>query len=69
MRSKHAPRSLPVRSVGDLIDDIRGGTVIEYALIAGLIAVALIGALSNVREALIGLPMGAIIDAFAGALS
>ena len=53
----------------DLIEDIKGGTVIEYALIAGLIGIALIGALSNVRDALIGLPMGTILNAFASALS
>jgi Flp pilus assembly pilin Flp len=46
-----------------------GTTAIEYALIAGLVALTLIGGLGSVAESLLGLPMPALIAAFEGALS
>ncbi len=44
-----------------------GGVSIEYALLAGLIAVVLIGALGNLGEALVALPLPALITAIGGA--
>ncbi|XAH24556.1 Flp family type IVb pilin [Xylophilus sp. GW821-FHT01B05] len=43
--------------------DEEGATAIEYGLIAGLIAVALVATLGNVREALVR-----VFEAIAGAL-
>ena len=44
-----------------------GGTSIEYALLAGLIALVIIGALGDLGSALIALPLPALIAAFEGA--
>ena len=44
-----------------------GGTSIEYALLVGLIALVIIGALGDLGSALIALPLPALIAAFEGA--
>jgi Flp pilus assembly pilin Flp len=46
-----------------------GGVAIEYGLIAALIVTAIIGVLGDISDALIGLPLGAIIDALSNAIS
>jgi Flp pilus assembly pilin Flp len=46
-----------------------GSVAVEYALIAALIVVAIIGVLGDVRDALVGLPLGSLIDTFANAIS
>jgi Flp pilus assembly pilin Flp len=46
-----------------------GGVAIEYGLIAALIVVAILGVLGEVSDALIGLPLGAIINALSNAVS
>ncbi len=54
----HAQRLLPVTE---------GGTSIEYALLVGLVALVIIGALGDLGSALIALPLPALIAAFEGA--
>ncbi len=49
-----------------LLRATNGGTSIEYALLAGLIALVIIGALGDLGEALIALPLPALIDAIGG---
>jgi Flp pilus assembly pilin Flp len=46
-----------------------GGTAIEYALVAGLIALVIVGALGELGGSLIALPLPARIDAFQSVLS
>ncbi len=53
----------------NLWQETSGGVAIEYGLIAALIAVAIIGSLVGLRDALVGLPLQTIIDAIAGVLS
>jgi len=55
--------------VQNMIRATEGGTAIEYALVAGLIALVLVAALGQLGAALIGLPLPALIDAFQNALS
>jgi len=45
-----------------------GGVAVEYALLAGLVALAIVGALGNVGNALRNLPLPALINAFESVL-
>ncbi|MGI9421467.1 MAG: Flp family type IVb pilin [Geminicoccaceae bacterium] len=47
----------------------RGSIATEYGLIAALVAIGLIVALTQVRESLLGLPFPTLIAAFTDALS
>ena len=49
--------------------DERGAIAIEYGLIAALIALAIIGTLFEVGEAVLALPMQSLIDAFEAVIS
>jgi Flp pilus assembly pilin Flp len=49
--------------------DETGAVAIEYGLIAALIALAILGSIVQLGEAILGLPMQALIDAFIAALS
>ncbi len=68
---RRSPRaSSGLQAVSELLGkDVEGATAIEYGLIAALIAVALIGTLENLRDSLLALPMGTLMNAIAGALS
>jgi Flp pilus assembly pilin Flp len=73
-RSRIVCRSLPSRPARSwlaralrLFRATEGGTSIEYALLVGLIALVIIGALGNLGSALISLPLPALIAAFEGA--
>lgn len=69
-RRPGSPRALSLpRSIRVLTASTDGGTAIEYALIAGLVTIVIVGALGEVADALVGLPLSALIDAFASALS
>lgn len=57
------------RGAVDLWQETTGAVALEYGLIAALIAVAILGTLVEVRDALVGLPLQAVIDAFVNALS
>ena len=43
-----------------------GATTIEYALLASLIALAILGALGNLGNALVALPLPALVTALGG---
>jgi pilus assembly protein Flp/PilA len=66
-------RQTRLPSVAQMLAHLRrnneGGVAIEYGLIAALIVVAILGVLGDVSDALIGLPLGAIIDALSNAVS
>lgn len=47
----------------------RGATAVEYALIAALIVIALVGAVQALRDSLIALPMERIQNAIAAVLA
>jgi Flp pilus assembly pilin Flp len=49
--------------------DETGAVALEYGLIAALIAVAILGTILQLSEALVGLPLQSLIDAFTGSLS
>lgn len=63
-------RILPAAQTGwrRLASATGGGTAIEYALLAALITLVLISALGEVRTALVGLPLNALIEAFGSIL-
>lgn len=71
MSKKATPRFLfpLLRSAADIGRDLKGGTAIEYGLIAAFIVLALLGVMPNVMDALISLPLSALLSAFADALS
>ena len=52
-----------------LITDSAGSTAMEYALVAALITMVIIGALGEIAAALVGLPLPALVDAFQSVLS
>jgi len=52
-----------------LIASTRGTTAIEYALLASMVAVVLVGALGGLGDAIRDLPLPALVDAFASVLS
>lgn len=52
-----------------LIASTRGATAIEYALLAALAVVVLVGALGGLGDAIRDLPMAELIAAFASVLS
>ncbi len=52
-----------------LAADERATTAIEYALIAAMIILVILGGLHSLGDALLALPMNALITAFSGALS
>jgi Flp pilus assembly pilin Flp len=52
-----------------LMADQTGAIAVEYGLIAALIAVVLIGSLTQLGETLVGLPLQSVINAMIGALS
>lgn len=57
------------RNTVGLWQEATGAVALEYGLIAALIAVAILGSLVEVRDALVGLPLQSVIDAFVAALS
>jgi Flp pilus assembly pilin Flp len=61
--------SPPARQALRLIGDSRGGTAIEYALVAAMIAMVIVGALGELGAALIALPLPALVTAFENALN
>lgn len=71
MSTKATPRALVpfLRAAVDIGRDVEGGTAIEYGLIAAFIVVAVIGVVPNVMDALISLPLAALLSAFGEALS
>ncbi|HWV62090.1 MAG TPA: Flp family type IVb pilin [Oxalicibacterium sp.] len=50
------------KQILDFLKDEEGATAIEYALIAGLIAIGILSSLGGVRDAIIGL-FGRIVTA------
>ena len=65
--------TLSARSIGrnasDLWPETSGAVALEYGLIVALIAVAILGTIIQLGEAVFGLPLQSLIDAFAAALS
>ena len=64
-----ARTSLPrpsAQSALALLADETGAVALEYGLIAALIAVAILGTLIQLREAVLGLPLQSIVDALLG---
>jgi Flp pilus assembly pilin Flp len=57
------------QDASDLLREVSGAVALEYGLIASLIIVAILGSLVAVRDALVNLPLQALVDAFIGALS
>jgi len=57
------------RNTVELWQETSGAMALEYGLIAALIAVAIIGSLVEVRDALVGLPLQSAIDALINSLS
>jgi len=57
------------RGAVDLRQETTGAVALEYGLTAALIAVAILGTLVEVRDALVGLPLQSVIDALVNALS
>jgi Flp pilus assembly pilin Flp len=57
------------QSAIDFWQEATGAIAIEYGLIAALIALAILGSIVQLGEAILGLPMQALIDAFIAALS
>jgi Flp pilus assembly pilin Flp len=57
------------RRAVDLWQDTCGAIAVEYGLIAALIALAVIGSITQLGETLFGLPLQALVDAFVGSLS
>jgi Flp pilus assembly pilin Flp len=49
-----------------LLPATAGGTTIEYALLLALLTLVIIGALGNVGDALIALPLPALVAAIGG---
>jgi Flp pilus assembly pilin Flp len=60
---------LPWQDALARLADETGAVALEYGLIAALIAVAILGTIIQLRDALVGLPLQSLIDAFTGALS
>jgi Flp pilus assembly pilin Flp len=58
-----------VHQVLRLVGDSSGAAAIEYALVAAMIALVIVGALGELGAALVALPLPALITAFEGALS
>ena len=56
----------PSQSALALLADETGAVALEYGLIAALIAVAILGTLIQLREAVLGLPLQSIVDALLG---
>ena len=56
-------------SAFDLWQQTSGAVALEYGLIAALIAVAIIGSIVELGDALLGLPLESIIGAFVAALT
>jgi Flp pilus assembly pilin Flp len=65
--------TLRSRSLGqhlvDLWQEAAGSVAIEYGLIAALIVLAILGSIVQLGEALLGLPLQLLVDAFEAALS
>ncbi|HEX5078627.1 MAG TPA: Flp family type IVb pilin [Geminicoccaceae bacterium] len=57
------------RNAASLWQETSGAVALEYGLIAALIAVALIGTITQLGESLFGLPLQSLIDALIGAQS
>lgn len=57
------------RNAVELWQEATGAVALEYGLIAALIAVAILGSLVEVRDALVGLPLQSVVDALINALS
>ncbi len=49
-----------------LLEATEGGTAIEYALVASLIAFVIIGALGDLGDALVALPLPSLVTALGG---
>lgn len=49
--------------------DASGAIAVEYGLIAALVAVVIIGSLTNLGETLLALPLQSVIDAIMATLS
>ena len=62
------PRPPWQNALAQLADE-SGAVAIEYGLIAALIALAILGTLVQLGDALVGLPLQSLIDAFIAALS
>jgi Flp pilus assembly pilin Flp len=57
------------RRAVDLWHDASGAIAVEYGLIAALVAVVIIGSLTQLGETLLALPLQSVIDAIMGTLS
>lgn len=57
------------RRVLDFWRDASGAIAVEYGLIAALVAVVIIGSLTQLGETLLALPLQSVIDAIMGAVS
>jgi len=57
------------RNAADLWHETSGAVAIEYGLIAALVSLVIFGALVQVRDSLLNLPLQSLIDAFLAALS
>ncbi|MEM7022394.1 MAG: hypothetical protein AAF637_07335 [Pseudomonadota bacterium] len=57
------------QSASDLWHETSGAVALEYGLIASLIIVAILGAIAELGDTLLGLPLQAIADALAGIIS
>jgi Flp pilus assembly pilin Flp len=68
------PRTtLNARSLGRCADsfwqETSGAIALEYGLIAALVAVAILGSIIHLGEAVFGLPLQALVDALMAAVS
>jgi Flp pilus assembly pilin Flp len=65
--------TLKARSIGQIAvsfwQETSGAVALEYGLIAALIAVAILGSIIQLGEAVFGLPLQSLIDALAAAVS
>jgi Flp pilus assembly pilin Flp len=52
-----------------LLADETGAIAAEYGLLAAMIALAVLGTLVEIRDALVGLPLQMIVDALTSVLS
>ncbi len=62
------PRA-PWQNAFTRLADESGAIAVEYGLLAALIALAILGTIIQIGDALVGLPLQLLIDAFAAVLS
>ncbi len=68
-RSRHLTWRSFRQPAARLRSDDRAAVAIEYALLAALVAIAIIGSVRGLGLSLVNLPLPSLITAFQGALS